>query len=241
MKLYELSKSKKNVKEIELLQNPELIYQYKDKYVSRSNIYWFETTDKSLVNQIFREQKISSGDLSAKNKVTFYSSIDKIKDTCFYSELRRVGVMSLNSLVERVKMEQVLDGYLRGNYTCHNLLNVYLNADDVDINYCNHFLMLSDYEEVHFEAIDRYYYSIKNMLDLPSELYNLELLEQRRYDSFVRTISPWMEESLACYDFSSERNIGSMDSFSDINIEKTLEEDAPILSLYRKVSSKRAK
>ena len=64
MKLYELSKSKKNVKEIELVQNPELIYQYKDKYVSRSNIYWFETTDKALVDEMFKEQKIDMNPVS---------------------------------------------------------------------------------------------------------------------------------------------------------------------------------
>ncbi len=237
MKLYELSKSKKNVKEIELVQNPELIYQYKDKYVSRSNIYWFETTDKALVDEMFKEQKISSLKLNEKNRISFHSSIDKIKDTIVYSELRRVGVMSLNSLVERVKMEQVLEGYMRGNYTCHNLLDVYLSSDDRDINYCNHFLMLSDYEEAYFESIDRYYYLAKNMLDLPTELYNLELLEQKRYDLFARTNFPWMEESLSCYDFSSEKNIGSVESISDSNIEIFLEKDAPVLSLYRKIKS----
>ena len=61
--------------------NYKNLYQYKDKYVSRSNIYWFETTDKALVDEMFKEQKISSLKLNEKNRISFHSSIDKIKDT----------------------------------------------------------------------------------------------------------------------------------------------------------------
>lgn len=251
MDLYEVSKSGKSVTKYTLVANEKLA-EYKNSLRKDILLYQFETTDKLLMEKVCACDEISFHEINSKNKVDFHSalgSFDMREGSFSYSELKRISSWYYFSLFDRALLENTWLEYVHGTYSPSNSLSVYLGCSESRLNYCNYLLLPSEYQTVsskklNGEILNSYaedigtVYSMKNIFDLPEELYGLELLEQGKYQHFV-DLSLVIPEAFSYYSVSSYERypIQELEQDSMHQVASTIDIQKNLLKSIRKGQS----
>lgn len=255
MDLYEVSKSGKSVHKFTLKANEKMV-EYKKNRTGDISLYQFETGDYSLMSKLRETSSIPFNELSNKKEVDPHSRLGKFnaEEVRDYNEVKRLSPMYYYSLSERVSLENAWLDYLEGNYQSSNLLSVYLGDKETRMNYCNHFLLPEKYEMMRpFMPDDGMLtdrlekacpiYSMKNIFDLPEELFLIELLEQGRYQTITELSLPVDPELMSCYEWVDQDlyRIGILEEESMSEIASTLDMQKSMLKSIRKTTPWRLK
>ena len=250
MDLYEVSKSGKSVHKFTLKANEKMV-DYKKSRVGDILLYQFETGNYSLMSKLRETSSIPLYELSNKTAADPHSRLGSfnMEDICEYCDIKRLSPMYYYSLSERASLENAWLDYLEGNYQSSNLLSVYLGNEARRMTYCNHFLLPEKYEVMYPFMSDEGMltarlekahpiYSMKNIFDLPEELFLVELLEQGRYQTITElslTVDP---ELMSCYKWVDQDlyKIGILEEESMSEIASTLDMQKSMLKTIRKNS-----
>ena len=216
MELYEVSKSGKSVNKF-IFNSNEKMMEYKKVRGNSINLYQFETGDYALFNRIRELNSIPLCEFSDNKSVDVHSRLGNfdMKEIIKYSEAKRLSPMYYYSLAERTELEDLWLQYLEGTYQSSNLLDVYLGEEESKMTHCNHLLLPKKYHTLYPPMLDdtvltpraenaRPVYTMKNILDLPEELYVLELLEHARYQKILDLSLDISQEVLSCYDWVAQ-------------------------------------
>lgn len=190
MKLYALDESKKNLLIYKLSPKEKEIRDYKAVRVKnsalRTNCYQFMTTDKTLLEKINREDNITFKELNMGDFNGTINELENIGNTDNYTLLKRMSSFDCEEfLFERKSIPSYLDCYINGNYSFRNLVSVYLGDIQNEASHYNNFLWLDTNRTSVIGKENRECYFIDMMLDLPLDLYALELFDSENYRALV--------------------------------------------------------
>lgn len=200
MNLYKLDENKENLVLYKLQPNVEKIQKYKQDRVKkcalRSHFYQLATTDKLVLQKVLHENVFSYQGLDdgihTDSKYEFEQMI-QTGDDC--TILNRISSFpSQDSLFDLLNPEEYLNFYISGNYVCHNLVSFYFGDIENEISYCNNFLLLKSEKKNYIGRGKEVYYSVNMMLDLPEDLYALELFNNESYEALANR--PFLLNSL---------------------------------------------